>query len=500
MQRWLILFLFILPNILLSQADYSCSCDSICVNTIAKKMWTDVHGKTQEPCPIVVIDTDSHYASYLNIGGNDPRIRVDKKWLDSLHQQFGCTIEAVMAAIIGHELEHAIAKTQGKIYGSLIDEEEMEADWKGLLSAYAIGHKESINVFEKIIESFDYPATPNYPSIAERKKTGAAILTKAKQAITTYEVVNFLMLMGGRNELQTADDLLTHIGEELINFKEIYYSRGLVSFLYALRTAQSPTFYPIELSAPNFLPNRNGTGYLDKYIIKRLEQANNYFLKTLELDTSFIDAHLGLICIDIELGNFKRAQRQINEIALPSLSDMNCQKIDLLRGIITLKQNGDDKKLKAIGQSDIVDSYIRKLAEFNLTPSAEKITNFQLSEVDAINKNCLSNKNIAKNIIFAEYIKNTNVKLSISTHANSSIILMAKKYNSIIFQESKLFLSDINHQLLADLPARQWAGNTYFYLVSPTAEAIIEVDSANKIKRCIKVIRDVNYIPNGGKK
>ncbi len=483
MQQWLIFFLFLLvsPNTLLSQAASACTCNTVCLNNIAKKIWTNVHGQAQKACPIVVIDKDSHYASYSNIRDNDPRIRIDKKWLDSLHQQFGCTIEAAMAAIIGHELEHAITNTQGKIYGSLIDEEEMEADWRGLLSAYAIGHKESITVFEKIIESFDYRATPNYPSIEQRKKTGIEIIKKAKQAITSYEVANFLLLIGGRNELLAADELLTHIGEELINFKEIYYSRGLVSFLYALRTAQSPTFYPIELSAPHFLPNRNGTGYLDKYIIKKLEKASNYFLKTLERDASFIDARLGLICIDIELGNFKKAQQQINEMVLPSLSDRNCQKIDLLRGIVTLKQHGDTTKLQAIQDNKTIDSYIRKLAKFNLRPSEEKITNFQLPEVDTITANYL----------FVESEKNTDLEISVSKHANFSVILMKKKYNKILFQESKQFLAAINHQLLVNLPARQWAGTTYFYLVSPTTEAIVEVDDTNKIKRCIKIIRQV---------
>lgn len=492
MRHWLVVLLLFLSYPLLSQSTYPCNCDSECLNTIARKIWIEVHGQPAKTCPLVVIDKDSRHASYQNIGGNDPRVKIDKEWLATLHQQCGCAIKAATAAILGHELEHAIKDTPGKIYGMIIDEEELEADWKGLLSAYAIGQKEGITIFEKIIESFDYPSNPDYPSIEERKKTGAAILTKAKKAITIYETANFLSLIGGRNELIAADELLTHIGETLINFKEIYYSRGLVSFFYALRTAQSPTFYPIELSAPHFLPNRSGNGYLDKYIIKKLEKARSHFLKALERDTSFIDARLGLICINIELGNLKKAQQQISKISLPSLSDMNCQKLDLLRGIIALKQKGDITKLQAIQQNSTIDSYIRTLAKFNLTPSEEKFTNFQLLEVDGINKNDLFNKNITKNSIFVEYIKNTDVELSLSTHANSSIILMTKKYNRIIFQESKQFLSDINHQLLANLPARQWAGNTYFYLVSPTTEVIIEVDDTEKIKRCIKVIRQVN--------
>ncbi|MCO6488718.1 MAG: tetratricopeptide repeat protein [Phaeodactylibacter sp.] len=462
-----------------------CRLDEAFANELTRHIYENIIGSPGKGCPRVEIDDENNVAFYFR---EDNLIRLSKEAVRKLEQAYGCDAPAMLACILGHELRHMEAGHTHSHFGyygvnERYKELELDADQYGLLYAWAAGYAQSLARFGSIFDVLGLVDQEGYPSKEKRRQSEGEIRKKAAAFADAFELGNFFLLLGGRQNCQTAGAIFADIGQELAFFREVHFSRGLAAFSRGLEEEGSAVIYPLEPAPAAFLRLRGQRGGQPGRGAPFFAEAEGHFSKAAELSPTYFEARLGMAGAALEKGAFEEAIRQMQGLQGLASSPERHQAVQLLEGILDLKLEGSDKKLARLQEAASTLPHYRQLAAANRGEKAEAVPEAPgLPEVDGINADRLYELRYWGQLGAGQLL--AGGRLFIDTLPQSKVWAYRNGLSHFLFQESGRF------QVRAPAPSASPGSLGRFRLLQcGEEETIVEMNEQGRVLRCIKVLR-----------
>ncbi|MEO6191016.1 MAG: hypothetical protein ABIO44_12315, partial [Saprospiraceae bacterium] len=237
-----------------------------------------------------------------------------------------------LAFIISHELSHVFQKLNynksefesfTNIKSNSLENEELEADVQATFICYLAGYNLG-NVLDKLMDeiyfgyNLELKGSGIYPSKSLRKKSTEIMLVKADELIQLFEVSHILHI---ESEFELADFCYKYILKKYRG-PEIYNNLGVSLALQAMQLYNKDVdifSYPFELDInSNLYKVKESRGDLssENSLLREnlLEQAQDYFRKSLSLNPTYLPAVVNIICCLNLRGNPMEALKQYQSL------------------------------------------------------------------------------------------------------------------------------------------------------------------------------------------
>lgn len=364
---------------------------------------------SDKECPELVFFEIEGFAAF---DSGKRRIHISPRAAQAFERHLGHNADDAMAALIGHEIAHALRGDTGSPkFAQWLDKDtkEMErrADLTGLMLAYMAGYDSTLAVFDKIFSTLGIKGgSEGYPPPDRRKEHDTQVVSKSAQLVGIFDLANALLLTGDEDAIRHAGYLYDYMDEPEaagLEFLELNYNRGLAAlFLLAKKTGFRYAL-PLEVADPSVFPALKASQKHTEGVGELLKQARACFHKVLRADTvlrdigdagrmrneTIFNAKLANACLSLLADNPAAAQQEAEALILRSNPTAWNDKARMVKALTQMGLNkGDSARIMLqtieAGSSPVLKKYARHNLNVDLPGEKKTILPNCASQMDGI--------------------------------------------------------------------------------------------------------------------